>query len=59
MLATIEELGDDNHPALMLVRIRVGTSPLLVRLTRLSADTLQLEPGKKVWAQVKCVAIID
>ena len=59
MPATIEELGEDKHPALMLVRIRIGTSPLLVRLTRLSADTLQLEPGKKVWAQVKSVAIID
>lgn len=57
--ATIEELGADKHPALMLVRIRIGTSPLLVRLTRLSADSLQLEPGKKVWAQVKSVAIID
>jgi molybdate transport system ATP-binding protein len=59
MPATIEELGEDKHPALMLVRIRIGTSPLLVRLTRLSADSLQLESGKKVWAQVKSVAIID
>lgn len=59
MPATIEELAEDKHPALMLVRIRVGTSPMLVRLTRLSADTLQLEPGKKIWAQVKSVAIIE
>ena len=59
MPATIEELGDDSHPGLMLVRIRVGTSPMLVRLTRMSADRLQLEPGKEVWAQVKSVAIIE
>lgn len=59
MPATVEELGEDKHPALMLARIRIGTAPLLVRLTRLSADALQLEPGKKVWAQVKSAAIIE
>lgn len=59
MPATIEALGDDKHPGLMLARIRVGTSPLLVRLTRLSADRLQLATGKEVWAQVKSVAIIE
>ena len=59
MPATIEELGEDKHPALTLARIRVGASPLLVRLTRLSAETMQLEPGKKLWAQVKSVAVIE
>lgn len=57
--ATIEELGVDSHPALMLARIRIGTSPLLVRMTRLSADGLQLEPGKQVWAQIKSAAVIE
>lgn len=59
MPATIEELVEDRHPAIMLVRIRVGMSPMLVRLTRLSADKLQLKPGMKVWAQVKSAAILE
>lgn len=59
MPAVIEQLSDDSHPALTLARIRIGTSPLLVRLTRRSADMLQLETGKSVWAQVKSVAVIE
>jgi len=59
MPAVVEALGDDGHPSQMLVRIRIGISPLLVRLTRRSADRLQLAPGKSVWAQVKSVAVIE
>jgi len=59
MPAVIEELGDDRHPSQLIARVRVGVSPLLVRLTRRSADALQLVPGKSIWAQVKSVAVIE
>jgi molybdate transport system ATP-binding protein len=59
MPATVEALGEDSHPSLALVRIRVGVSPLLVRLTRRSVEALALEPGKQLWAQVKSVAVIE
>jgi molybdate transport system ATP-binding protein len=32
--------------------------PILSRITRRSADTLQLAPGKRVYAQIKTVALL-
>jgi molybdate transport system ATP-binding protein len=56
---TVEEIAEDEHPALALVRVRVGTQPLVARLTRRSAHTLGLAPGLPVWAQVKTVALME
>ncbi|MBI5717754.1 MAG: molybdenum ABC transporter ATP-binding protein [Burkholderiales bacterium] len=56
---TVEEVADDEHPALALVRVRVGASPVLARLTRRSAHVLELAPGLPVWAQVKTVALME
>jgi molybdate transport system ATP-binding protein len=56
--ATVEEIAGDYHPALSLLRLRIGVSPLLARLTRRSAAGLQLEPGKPVWVQIKAVALV-
>lgn len=41
----------------MLVRIRIGDSPLIARITKFSHDQLDLHQGKKVWAMVKSVAV--
>lgn len=54
----IEAIRNDNHPALALVKVRAGDTPLLSRMTRKSVDHLQLSPGKEVWAQVKSAALI-
>lgn len=54
----IDAIADDGHPALALVRLRVGESALLARLTKRSADTLGLAPGKLAYAQIKAVALI-
>jgi molybdate transport system ATP-binding protein len=56
---TIEAIADDAHPALSLVRVRVGTAPVVARLTRRSAHALELTPGMPVWAQVKAVALME
>jgi len=56
--ATVEQMAQDYHPALSLLRLRMGTSPLLARLTRRSASALELVPGKPVWVQIKAVALI-
>jgi molybdate transport system ATP-binding protein len=56
--ATVEAVGEDEHPALALVRVRVGALPLVARLTRRSAHALALQPGAPVWAQVKTVALL-
>ncbi|BCB26012.1 molybdenum import ATP-binding protein ModC [Sulfurimicrobium lacus] len=55
---TVEAIGEDSHPALALVRVRVGESALVARLTRRSVAALDLSPGRPVWAQVKSVALI-
>ena len=56
--ARVEEIAADNHPALSLLRLAVGPSPLLARLTQRSAAGLCLVPGKVIWAQVKAVALV-
>ncbi|MBK7612995.1 MAG: molybdenum ABC transporter ATP-binding protein [Burkholderiales bacterium] len=64
---TVEAMGDDSHPGLVLARVRLGhdgdESParprLLARLTRRSADALQLVVGQRAWAQVKTVALME
>jgi molybdate transport system ATP-binding protein len=56
--AIVVDSVDDTHPALTLVKLRVGESPLLARLTRRSAHALQLAPGQLVYAQIKAVALI-
>ncbi|HJV71746.1 molybdenum ABC transporter ATP-binding protein [Ideonella sp.] len=60
---TVEAIADDEHPALALVRVRVGDAdngaPLVARLTRRSAHALELAPGQAIWAQVKTVALME
>ncbi len=56
--ATVEQLADDAHPALALVRLNASGVPLVARITRRSATRLQLCPGQAVWAQIKAVALV-
>ena len=59
--ATVEAVADDTHPSQVLVRLRTrtGSSALLARVTRRSAQALALAPGRAVWAMVKSVALLD
>ena len=57
--AQVVAIAADYHPALALVRLDVGASPLLARLTRRSVHALALEPGRTVWMQIKAVALIE
>jgi molybdate transport system ATP-binding protein len=58
LLATVDQMAPDTHPALTLLRLQVGASPILARLTLRSAAALDLHPGKAVWVQIKAVALI-
>ena len=55
--ATVVEMLE-NGPAGMLVRLDVAGTPLLSAITRRSASHLALAPGRRVFAQVKAVALI-
>ncbi len=56
--ATVEQVAGDYHPALALLRLRVGASPLLARLTQRAAVELDVAQGKRVWVQIKAVALV-
>ena len=56
--ATVTACAEEDHPALVLVQLRVGATALLARLTRRSVQRLGIEPGRLVWAQIKAVALI-
>ncbi len=55
----VEAIGKDQHPGLTLVRIRVGQTALLARLTRRAAAALEVQPGIHIWAQIKSVALME
>ncbi len=55
----IEVVADDEHPGLILVRVRLGQTALLASLTRRAAAALEIVPGRDVWVQVKTVALLD
>ncbi len=55
----VDALGDDEHPGLVLVRVRVGASRMLARLTRRSAAQLGIAEGMPVRVQVKSVALME
>lgn len=57
--AFVSQVADGNHPAVSLVRVEIGETPLLARLTSRSVAALDLKPGKEVWVQIKSVAIVD
>jgi len=57
--ATIDEIASDLSPGTSMVRLMAGATPFLARLTSRSVHTLSLQPGQRIWMQVKSVAIVD
>ena len=55
----VDAIGDDEHPGLALVRVKVGETTLIARLTKRAASSLALQVGKEVWVQVKSVALLE
>lgn len=56
---TVAAIADDEHPGLALVQVQIGASMVVARMTKRSLATLALQPGRKVWAQVKSVALLE
>ena len=54
----IAELSEDAHPALALVRVQVGPTAFVARLTQRSVSALDLRVGRQIWVQIKAVALI-
>jgi molybdate transport system ATP-binding protein len=56
--AKVVEITADG-PAQTLIKLDAKGATLLARITRKSASTLQLSPGKTVYAQIKTVALLS
>ncbi|MBU3001888.1 molybdenum ABC transporter ATP-binding protein [Paraglaciecola arctica] len=54
----IVEVVNDQAPAMALVRLKVGESYLLARITQKSLQSLSLIKGKSVYIQIKSAAIV-
>ncbi|HRD34660.1 MAG TPA: molybdenum ABC transporter ATP-binding protein [Rhodocyclaceae bacterium] len=55
----VESVGGDEHPGLLLVRVQVGATLFVARLTRRSAAQLGIAVGLRVHVQVKSVALME
>lgn len=58
-LSTTVAAVESQPPGRSLVRLDIGGSALLARLTRKSLDNLGIEVGQQVFAQIKSVALVD
>ncbi len=56
LAATVQSVGGE-FGAIVDVELRVGSTPLVARITRKAAAELGLEPGVRVYAMVKAVSI--
>ncbi len=53
----IDRCVDDDAPGSVIVRVLIGETPLLARITARAVADLALRPGDAVWVQVKSVAL--
>lgn len=58
LAAIVEQIEEGNDPSMMLVRLKIGESKMVARVSRRSAHQLSITEGMKVWAQIKGVAIL-
>lgn len=56
--AVVDAVGPAGTPGQVLVRLKVGATLLLARITERSRRELAVEPGLALWAQVKAVALL-
>jgi molybdate transport system ATP-binding protein len=56
--ATVTALAATDTPGHVLVQLRMGTSPLLARITARSLRELAIAPGHNLWVQIKGVALL-
>ena len=55
----VEEIANDDHPGLTLIRVMIGKSAVLARVTKRSLAVLALKPGQQVWVQIKSAAVTE
>jgi molybdate transport system ATP-binding protein len=56
--ASVTEIVDAGTAGQVLVKLDVGGTALIARITSRSRRHLQVEPGRHLWAQIKSVALL-
>ncbi|MFC0711549.1 molybdenum ABC transporter ATP-binding protein [Azorhizophilus paspali] len=56
--ATVREVVEADTPAHVLIRLEAEGTPLIACITRRSCDQLGIAPGRRMWAQIKAVALL-
>lgn len=54
----IDAISEDEHLSQLLVRVLIGESLLIARMTKRSAASLEIQIGQTIWVQVKSVALL-
>jgi len=57
--AMVESIAPDGHPSQVLVRLSMGASPVVARITARAIEQLGIRPGVSVFAQIKSVALME
>jgi molybdate transport system ATP-binding protein len=57
--ATIADIVDDGEDGQTVLRLQVGSQPLLAHITRKSAHKLDLQTGMSVYVQIKGTSILN
>lgn len=57
--AIVDSIADGDHPAICTIKLKLGETFLLSRLTKKSLHQLNIGVGDHVWAQIKLVAIVE
>jgi molybdate transport system ATP-binding protein len=55
---TVQEIEEENQSQ-CLVKVSLADNPILSRITKKSIQELNIEPGKKMFAQIKTVAVLS
>lgn len=55
---SVVELSGANKPGQVLVKLDIGGTPLVARVTERSRRNLRIEAGQQLWAQIKSVALL-
>ena len=55
----IDAIANDDHPGLALVRVNVGVTVFICRMTKRALATMNIAVGLNAWVQIKSAAILE
>ncbi|MDD2833857.1 MAG: molybdenum ABC transporter ATP-binding protein [Methylotenera sp.] len=55
----VGSIANDEHPSLALVRVQIGNTMLLSRITKKALASLNVTIHQKIWVQIKSVALME